>query len=109
MALQPVLRRPIHAFDAVNHGSSRVMVRTVDTDVLILAIAGVKLHSITELWVLLLPQEKASDTSQPMRWQVLLNLRNAKPCHSYTHSVDVIQYPPFPVGVRGLCVSMEGI
>ena len=74
------------------------MICTVDTDVLLLAKTAVQLLNITEL-------EKASDISQPMRWQVLLGLKIAKPCHSYMHSVGVTQYPPLPAGVRVLCVK----
>ena len=37
--------------DAVNHGYGRVMIRTVDSDVLVLAIAAVQQFSINELWL----------------------------------------------------------
>ena len=41
----------LHVSDAVNHGYGRVMVRTVDSDVLVLAIAAVQQLSIDELWI----------------------------------------------------------
>ena len=41
----------LHISDAVNHGYGRVMVRTVDSDVLVLAIAAVQQLSIDELWI----------------------------------------------------------
>ena len=41
----------LHVSEAVNHGYGRVMVRTVDFDVLVLAIAAVQQLSIDELWI----------------------------------------------------------
>lgn len=41
----------VHVLDATNHGCRRVMIRTVDTDVLVLAISALQQLSIDELWV----------------------------------------------------------
>ena len=41
----------LHVSDAANHGYSKVMIRTVDSDVLVLAIAAVNEILIDELWV----------------------------------------------------------
>lgn len=41
----------LHVLDAVNHGFKSVMIRTVDTDVLVLAVSAVQKLSIDELWV----------------------------------------------------------
>lgn len=41
----------LHVSDAVNHGYRKVMIRTVDSDVLVLTIAAVQQLSIDELWV----------------------------------------------------------
>lgn len=41
----------LHVSDAVNHGYCKVMIRTVDSDVLVLAIAAVQQLDIDELWV----------------------------------------------------------
>ena len=41
----------VHMKDAVNHGLSRVLIRTVDTDVVALAVAAVVQTDAKELWV----------------------------------------------------------
>ena len=41
----------LHMADAIQHGHSRFMVRTVDTDVVVLAVAACSKHNISELWV----------------------------------------------------------
>ncbi len=41
----------LHVSDAVNHGHSKVMIRTVDFDVLVLAIAAVQQLIVDELWI----------------------------------------------------------
>ena len=41
----------LHVLDAANHGYCKVMIRTVDSDVLVLAIAAVQQLKIDELWV----------------------------------------------------------
>ncbi len=41
----------LHVSDAVNHGHSKVMIRTVDSDVLVLAIAAVQQLIVDELWI----------------------------------------------------------
>ena len=41
----------VHARHASNHGLRKIMIRTVDTDVVILAIANVHKISVEELWV----------------------------------------------------------
>ena len=41
----------LHVADAANHGYGKVMIRTVDSDVLVLAIAAVQQLSIDELWL----------------------------------------------------------
>ena len=41
----------LHVSDAVNHGYSKVMIRTVDSDVLVLAIAAAHQLNIDKLWV----------------------------------------------------------
>ena len=41
----------LHVLDAANHGYGKVMIRTVDSDVLVLAIAAVNEAHIDELWV----------------------------------------------------------
>jgi len=41
----------LHVSDAANHGYCKVMIRTVDSDVLVLAIAAVQQLKIDELWV----------------------------------------------------------
>ena len=63
----------LHVSDAVNHGYGRVMVRTVDSDVLVLAIAAVQQLSVDELWIAF----GSGKSSQPMRWQVPSVLRGA--------------------------------
>ena len=41
----------LHVADAVNEGHDKIQIRTVDTDVLVLAIAAVQELSISELWI----------------------------------------------------------
>lgn len=41
----------VHAADAVKEGHQRIMIRTVDTDVVILAISIIPTLNVTELWV----------------------------------------------------------
>ncbi len=41
----------LHVSDATNHGYRKLMIRTVDSDVLVLAIAAVQQLTIDELWV----------------------------------------------------------
>ena len=41
----------LHLSDAVNRGSQRVLLQTVDTDVVVLAIAAVFQIGVKELWV----------------------------------------------------------
>ena len=41
----------IHAFDAARKGSQKLLIRTVDTDILVLAIAYVERLGVQELWV----------------------------------------------------------
>ena len=41
----------VHMKDAVNHGLSRVLIRTVDTDVVALAVTAVVQTDVKELWV----------------------------------------------------------
>jgi len=76
----------LHVSDAANHGYSKVMIRTDDSDVLVLAIAAVNEIHIG----LLLPQLKASDTSQLMRLHCPLFQKSPIPYSSYMHSADVI-------------------
>ena len=56
----------VHVSDAVNQGHSRVMIRTVDSDVLVLAIAAVQHLTIDKLWIAF-SSVKASDTCQLMK------------------------------------------
>lgn len=44
-------RMLLHAGDAANRGHRRIMLRTVDTDVLVLAVSSVATFQDTELWV----------------------------------------------------------
>ena len=41
----------LHVSDAANHGYAKVMIRTVDSDVLVLAITAVQQLSVDEIWV----------------------------------------------------------
>lgn len=41
----------LHAVDAVNRGYRRILLRTVDTNVLVLAVSTVALLENTEMWV----------------------------------------------------------
>ena len=59
----------LHVSDAVTHGYGKVMVRTVDSDVLVLAISAVQQLNIDELWIAF-PQARASDTFQHMKWHM---------------------------------------
>ena len=43
----------LHVSDAANHGYAKVMIRTVDSDVLVLAITAVQQLSVDEIWVAL--------------------------------------------------------
>ncbi len=60
----------LHVSVAVNHGYGKVMIRTVDSDVLVLVIAAVHRIHINELWVAF-SSGKSLDTLQLMKWQVL--------------------------------------
>ena len=44
-------RMMVHVADAVDKGHNSIMIRTVDTDVVVLAVAGVHTLGIKELWV----------------------------------------------------------
>ena len=41
----------LHLEDAVRHGNSRVSIRTVDTDVVVLAVSSAQRLNISELWI----------------------------------------------------------
>lgn len=41
----------LHMVDTINNGYHRIMIRTVDTDVLVLAVSNAVLHSETEIWI----------------------------------------------------------
>ena len=41
----------LHVADAVRHGYTKVMARTVDTDVVVIAVAKVQCLSLSELWI----------------------------------------------------------
>ena len=41
----------VHAADAVNQGCQKIMIRTVDTDVVTIAVSVIPSINITELWV----------------------------------------------------------
>ena len=51
----------VHCVDAANSGHKNIMIRTVDTDVVVLAIASYFLLAVDELWIAL-GQEIISDT-----------------------------------------------
>ena len=83
----------LHLLDATIHGHTKVMIRTVDSDVMVLAIAALQQIRIDELWIVF---------SQPMIWQLTLALRNAKHCFFCTHSVYVTLYRHLLVVVKRL-------
>ena len=75
----------LHVSDAVNHCYGRVMIRTVDSDVLVLAIAAVQHLSINELWL-------AFDSGKSLRYLPAHEMAGALgPSHYplYMRSVDV--------------------
>ena len=41
----------LHLEDAVRHGNTKVSIRTVDTDVVVLAVASAQRLNIPELWI----------------------------------------------------------
>ena len=41
----------LHVEDAVQHGHNRVSIRTVDTDVVVLAVASAQRLDLAELWI----------------------------------------------------------
>jgi hypothetical protein len=81
----------IHVADAVKRYHRRVMIRTVDSDILVLSIAAAQYLEIDQLWVGF-ATGKPSDTYLHMILLVLSAQKSVKPCHSYTLSADVTLY-----------------
>ncbi len=57
----------VHIADAVARGFSKILVRTVDTDVVVLAIATVQEIGMIEIWIAF-GTGKDFTMSQPMRY-----------------------------------------
>ena len=86
----------MYVSDAANHGYSKVMIRTVDSDVLVLAIAAVNEAHIDELWV-------AFATGKSFRYlpahEIALSLGPRK-SNALLFSADVTQFHPLLVVER---------
>ncbi len=82
----------LHLADAVNNGFRRIMLRTVDTDVVVLAVAAVDEMEIRELWV-------AFGTAQHLRTYLCtrlldpLVLKSVGLCQYSMHILDVTRCP----------------
>ena len=69
------IRMMVHIADAVDKGHNSIMIRTVDTDVVVLAVAAVHTLGIKELWVSfgtgknhkILPTHRYSSALGPLR------------------------------------------
>jgi hypothetical protein len=70
----------LHVSDATKHGYRKVLIRTVDSDVLVLGIAAVQQLSIDELWV-------GFASGKSFRY-----LPTHERCPSCTHSADVSSF-----------------
>ena len=96
-----VLRRKLiflHVADAAKHGYRKVMIRTVDSDVLELAIATVQQLSLDELWV----GFDSVKSFSYLRWHVLSPQRSAYSLALSTRYVT--QYHPLLTVEKALCV-----
>ncbi|KAK4329207.1 hypothetical protein Pmani_000435 [Petrolisthes manimaculis] len=78
----------LHVQDAVIQGYTKVSIRTVDTDVVVLAVAVAEHLVIDELWVAF-GTGKTSGTWQLTRWLWHWDRTSAEGCHSSTHSLYV--------------------
>ncbi|KAK4325492.1 hypothetical protein Pmani_003942 [Petrolisthes manimaculis] len=74
----------LHVQDAVIQGYTKVSIRTVDTDVVVLAVAVAEHLVIEELWVAF-GTAKTSGTWQLTRWLWHWDRTSAEGCHSSTH------------------------
>ena len=89
----------LHVSDAVNRGSRKVCVHTVDTDVIVLDIASFEKINPDELWVAFgssacfkyIPVHQPVNTSQP---------KCAALCHLFTPCQDAIPPRHSMAGVR---------
>src|SRR5688572_820283 len=93
----------LHVSDAAKHGYRKVMIGTVDSELLVLAIAAIQQLSIDELWVGFASGKSFRYVYQLMRWHVLSVQRSVWLCPSYTHLADVAQYHPLLPAEKGLC------
>eukprot|EP00794_Sanderia_malayensis_P011452 gene11452-12649_t len=72
-------RMILHAGDAASCGFSRITIRAVDTDVVVLAVSSVRLLNVTELWLAFgtgkhlrfIPAHEIADSLGPQRTQAL--------------------------------------
>jgi len=95
------IRLLLHVQDAVQQGYSKVSIRTVDTNVVVLAIASASLLSISELWIsfgarksfrFVAAGEIAKAVGPDRQW----------PCRCFMPSLVVTRCPLFAAGARRL-------
>ena len=92
----------LHVADAVNRGSRKVCVRTVDTDVIVLAIASFEKINPDELWVVFgsgasfkyIPIHQLVNTIQPQMCSTLPFFHALSGAIPSRHSVAGVRKPP---------------
>ena len=78
--------------DAVRHGYSNASIRTVDTDVVVLAITPVNRLNLSELWVTF-GLRRASGLSLLTKLPTFSVPTDVKPCRCFMLSLDMTRYP----------------
>ena len=84
-------RMILHVADVVNDGHQKVLLRTVDTDVVVLAVAAATNMDIQELWIAF-EQGSIFGTFLPMRLHHHLVQVSLKLCLSFMPTQDVILF-----------------
>ena len=74
----------IHAKDASQKGYHKFLIRTVDTDVVILAVGAMRHLQLEEIWILF-GVEKKQDSSQSMNYAPLLDRQSTLSYHCFMH------------------------
>ena len=77
----------MHVADAISKGYNNILIRSVDTDIVVLAVAAAAKLDVEELWIAFMEQLKASATYLLMRLLGHLCLVNPLLCqcfHAYT-------------------------
>ena len=91
---------------AAQTGSQKIAIRTVDTDVVVMAVAYFQNLQLDEFWIHF-GTERVVAWLQFMIFQIPLVLINVKHCQSSTVLQDVTQYQVLPVKAKNSLGSLE--